>query len=56
MTENSQPLGGNEMQHFGGPSRFMRLAGITPLAHLDVAVVEVPFDFGTGYAAPGRTP
>jgi guanidinobutyrase len=40
-----QPLGGNEMPRFGGPSTFMRLPSVD--AHLDVAIVGVPLDVGT---------
>jgi guanidinobutyrase len=40
-----QPLGGNEMPRFGGPSTFMRLPP-TDLP-LDVAIVGVPLDVGT---------
>ncbi len=47
MTENPQPLGGNEMPRFGGIATFMRLPGDKPPAELDVAVVGVPFDIGT---------
>ncbi len=47
MSENPQPLGGNQMPRFGGIATFMRLPGTTPLEELDVAVVGVPFDLGT---------
>lgn len=47
MTDNPQPLGGNEMPRFGGIATFMRLPGSTAPADLDVAVVGVPFDIGT---------
>ena len=47
MTDNPQPLGGNEMPRFGGIATFMRLPGTTDPADLDVAVVGVPFDIGT---------
>lgn len=44
---NPQPLGGNDMPRFAGSGTFMRLPGTSDLAHLDVAVVGVPFDLGT---------
>ena len=47
MSDNPQPLGGNEMPRFGGIATFMRLPGNTPVDQLDVAVVGVPFDIGT---------
>ena len=47
MSDNPQPLGGNEMPRFGGITTFMRLPGNTPPSDLDVAVVGVPFDLGT---------
>lgn len=47
MTDNPQPLGGNEMPRFGGIATFMRLPGTTDPADLDVAIVGVPLDIGT---------
>ena len=47
MSDNPQPLGGNEMPRFGGIATFMRLPGTSDPADLDVAVVGVPFDLGT---------
>jgi guanidinobutyrase len=47
VSNNPQPLGGNEMPRFGGITTFMRLPGTTPPADLDVAIVGVPFDLGT---------
>lgn len=47
MTENPQPLGGNEMPRFGGIATFMRLPGKSRPDDLDVAVVGVPLDIGT---------
>jgi len=47
MSENPQPLGGNQMPRFGGIATFMRLPGTSTLADLDVAVLGVPFDLGT---------
>lgn len=47
MTENPQPLSGNEMPRFGGIATFMRLPGTSRPDDLDVAVVGVPLDIGT---------
>ena len=47
MSDNPQPLGGNEMPRFGGITTFMRLPGTSASAELDVAIVGVPFDIGT---------
>jgi len=47
VTENPQPLGGNEMPRFGGIATCMRLPGTSNPADLDVAVVGVPLDTGT---------
>jgi guanidinobutyrase len=42
-----QPLGGNEMPRFGGPSTMMRLPSKESAEGLDVCFVGVPFDIGT---------
>ncbi|MCP4961697.1 MAG: agmatinase [Actinomycetia bacterium] len=47
MSQNPQPLGGNDMPRFGGIATFMRLPGSSSPGELDVAVVGVPFDLGT---------
>ncbi len=47
MSDNPQPLGGNEMPRFAGIATFMRLPGRSAPADLDAAVVGVPFDIGT---------
>ena len=47
MSDNPQPLGGNEMPRFGGIATFMRLPATSSPEELDVAVVGVPFDIGT---------
>jgi len=47
MSNNPQPLGGNDMPRFGGMATFMRLPGTSDPADLDVAVVGVPLDIGT---------
>ncbi|MBT8147453.1 MAG: arginase family protein, partial [Gammaproteobacteria bacterium] len=43
----NQPLGGNEMPRFAGPTTMMRLPAQDSAAGLDVAFVGVPFDIGT---------
>ena len=47
MSDNPQPLGGNEMPRFAGIATFMRLPGRSAPADLDAVVVGVPFDIGT---------
>jgi guanidinobutyrase len=47
MSENPQPLGGNEMPRFAGIATFMRLPGRSEPADLDVAIFGVPLDIGT---------
>lgn len=47
MSDNPQPLGGNEMPRFAGIATFMRLPGRSDPADLDAAVVGVPLDIGT---------
>lgn len=47
MSDNPQPLGGNEMPRFGGIATFMRLPATSSPEELDAAVVGVPFDIGT---------
>jgi guanidinobutyrase len=46
MTYN-QPLGGNEMPRFGGPSTMMRLPAAEIAEGLDVCFVGIPLDVGT---------
>lgn len=43
----NQPLGGNEMPRFGGPSTMMRLPTQETAQGLDAAFIGVPFDLGT---------
>ncbi len=45
-TEFNQPLGGNAMPRFGGPSTMMRLPSQTDSNNLDVCFVGVPLDIG----------
>jgi guanidinobutyrase len=47
MSDNPQPLGGNDMPRFAGIATFMRLPGTSAPSELDVAVVGVPLDIGT---------
>jgi len=44
-----QPLGGNEMPRFGGPTTMMRLPAASTAAGLDACFVGVPFDLGTSH-------
>jgi guanidinobutyrase len=46
MNRFNQPLGGNEMPRFGGPSTMMRLPSQEGAEGLDVCFVGVPFDIG----------
>ena len=54
MTELNQPISGNDLARFSGPTTFMRL----PLAHsldgLDVAILGVPMDIGTSWRSGAR--
>jgi len=45
--EKPQPLGGNEMPRFGGPTTMMRLPARESAAGLDACFVGVPLDIGT---------
>ncbi len=47
MSDNPQPLGGNEMPRFGGITTFMRLPNRSQPADLDAGVFGIPFDLGT---------
>ena len=47
MSENNQPLSGNDMPRFAGPATFMRLPTADSATALDVGFVGVPFDIGT---------
>jgi guanidinobutyrase len=49
-----QPLGGNEMPRFGGPSTMMRLPAISELGGLDVCFVGVPLDIGASNRSGAR--
>ena len=54
MKELNQPISGDDLARFSGPTTFMRL----PLAHaldgLDVAIVGVPMDIGTSWRSGAR--
>ena len=49
-----QPLGGNSMPRFGGPSTMMRLPARDTADGLDVAFYGVPFDIGTSNRTGAR--
>ena len=49
-----QPLGGNSMPRFGGPSTMMRLPARDTAEGLDVAFYGVPFDIGTSNRTGAR--
>lgn len=50
----NQPLGGNEMPRFGGPTTMMRLPAATSAAGLDAAFFGVPLDIGTSHRSGTR--
>jgi guanidinobutyrase len=50
----NQPLGGNEMPRFGGPTTMMRLPAATSPAGLDAAFIGVPLDIGTSHRPGAR--
>ncbi|MDH5751886.1 MAG: agmatinase [Deltaproteobacteria bacterium] len=52
--EFNQPLSGNIMPRFAGPSTMMRLASASGPRGLDAAFVGVPFDLGTSNRAGTR--
>lgn len=54
MSENNQPIGGNDLARFSGPNTFMRLPSANDLAGLDVAVLGVPIDIGTSWRSGTR--
>jgi guanidinobutyrase len=49
-----QPLGGNEMPRFGGPTTMMRLPAVSEVDGLDVCFVGVPLDIGTSNRSGAR--
>jgi len=51
---HNQPLGGNEMPRFAGPSTMMRLPAADTITGLDACFVGVPFDIGTSNRAGAR--
>jgi len=53
MTFN-QPLGGNEMPRFAGPTTMMRLPSASSAVGLDAAFVGVPMDIGTSHRSGTR--
>ena len=46
-SDKPQPLGGNEMPRFGGPTTMMRLPARESAQGLDACFVGVPLDIGT---------
>lgn len=46
QSENNQPLGGNQMPRFGGPSTMMRLPSQETAEGLDACFVGIPMDIG----------
>jgi guanidinobutyrase len=46
MTQFNQPLGGNDMPRFGGPSSMMRLPTQATAEGLDACFVGIPLDIG----------
>ena len=54
MTDKNQPISGNDLARFSGPSTFMRLPSANDLKGLDVAVLGVPLDIGTSWRSGTR--
>jgi len=54
MSDFNQPLGGNDMPRFAGPSTMMRLPAAESAAGLDACFVGVPMDIGTSHRAGTR--
>lgn len=50
----NQPISGNDLARFSGPSTFMRLPQVYDLEALDVAVLGVPMDIGTSWRSGTR--
>ena len=50
----NQPLGGNEMPRFGGPTTMMRLPAVETSVGLDACFVGVPMDIGASNRAGSR--
>ena len=50
----NQPLSGNEMPRFGGPTTFMRLPTAESANGLDAAFIGVPMDIGTSHRSGTR--
>jgi len=55
MTEFNQPMGGNTMPRFAGPSTMMRLPSTDTPENHDVCFIGVPFDIGTSHRSGART-
>jgi len=54
MTKPNQPISGNDLARFSGPSTFMRLPQAASLDGLDVAFVGIPMDIGTSWRSGTR--
>lgn len=54
MTELNQPISGNDLARFSGPTTFMRLPLADSLDGLDVAILGVPMDIGTSWRSGAR--
>ena len=50
----NQPLGGNQMPRFGGPTTMMRLPAQDSAGGLDACFVGVPLDIGTSNRSGAR--
>ncbi|MEO0939775.1 MAG: agmatinase [Pseudomonadota bacterium] len=50
----NQPISGNDLARFSGPSTFMRLPVSTELHKLDVAFLGIPMDIGTSWRSGTR--
>ncbi|MEO0402351.1 MAG: agmatinase [Pseudomonadota bacterium] len=54
MAPKNQPISGNDLARFSGPSTFMRLPFSNELQKLDVAVLGIPMDIGTSWRSGTR--
>ena len=54
MADYNQPLGGNQMPRFGGPSTMMRLPATDTASGYDVCFIGVPLDIGTSHRPGAR--
>lgn len=54
MSDNNQPLGGNDMPRFAGPVTMMRLPAAESAAGLDACFVGIPMDIGASHRSGTR--